>query len=173
VPSSVNLSDASTPPPPTLPILFWIHGGFFYEGAGTSPVFSGRWLCNATNTIVISINSRLGAYLQIFALSVCLQKYFYGAYITSAFTKIYERSNPLSQTKWILVLAVAAFYISWRCFMFPEAQKYVYLQKSHKDLFFHQNCAWHCILTIGVRNNSWWKRTHSMFPFTTKNLCEI
>uniref|UniRef100_H2XUP7 Carboxylic ester hydrolase n=1 Tax=Ciona intestinalis TaxID=7719 RepID=H2XUP7_CIOIN len=59
VPSAFNLAD--TKPSNLLPVLFYIHGGFFFADSGTSYLEDGRWLCNATNTVVVTINYRLGA----------------------------------------------------------------------------------------------------------------
>lgn len=43
-----------------LPVLLWIHGGAFTSGSGTTPKYDGRHLSNATDSIVVSINYRLG-----------------------------------------------------------------------------------------------------------------
>ena len=42
------------------PVLFWIHGGGFTIGSGSSPVYSGRTLSQQGNTVVVTINYRLG-----------------------------------------------------------------------------------------------------------------
>ncbi|XP_077971643.1 crystal protein-like [Styela clava] len=60
VPKTVDLSSQN--PGTNLPVLLWIHGGAFFSGTGTSPKTDGRWLSQATNTIVVTINYRLGAY---------------------------------------------------------------------------------------------------------------
>ena len=57
VPSTVDLNSSVKP---ELPVLFWIHGGAFSFGSGTEPKYDGRYLANNTNTIVVSINYRLG-----------------------------------------------------------------------------------------------------------------
>uniref|UniRef100_F6VV38 Carboxylesterase type B domain-containing protein n=1 Tax=Ciona intestinalis TaxID=7719 RepID=F6VV38_CIOIN len=62
VPTSVDLSDPLTPPSDRLPVLLWLHGGGFATGSGTSPLYDGRYLSDVTNTIVVSINYRLGAF---------------------------------------------------------------------------------------------------------------
>ncbi|XP_078481983.1 crystal protein-like [Ciona intestinalis] len=59
VPSAIDLNDIK--PANLLPVLFYIHGGFFFADSGTSYLEDGRWLCNATNTVVVTINYRLGA----------------------------------------------------------------------------------------------------------------
>lgn len=43
-----------------LPVMFYIHGGSFMTGTGTSDGVDGRFLSNSTNTIIVSINYRLG-----------------------------------------------------------------------------------------------------------------
>nr|XP_039252805.1 acetylcholinesterase-like [Styela clava] len=58
VPIHVNLSDPSERPHDTLPVLFYIHGGSFNSGSGTGT--DGRELANVTNTVVVTINYRLG-----------------------------------------------------------------------------------------------------------------
>lgn len=59
-PRTVDLSDPDVPPTNRLPVFLWIHGGAFFAGSGTSPSTEGRWLSNVTNSIVVSINYRLG-----------------------------------------------------------------------------------------------------------------
>lgn len=43
------------------PVLVWIHGGAFSLGAGSLSVYDGSRLAAATNTVVVTINYRLGA----------------------------------------------------------------------------------------------------------------
>lgn len=43
------------------PILIWIHGGAFSLGAGSLAVYNGSRLAAATNTVVVTINYRVGA----------------------------------------------------------------------------------------------------------------
>ncbi len=43
------------------PVLVWIHGGAFSLGAGSLSVYDGARLAAATNTVVVTINYRLGA----------------------------------------------------------------------------------------------------------------
>ncbi|CAK8682117.1 unnamed protein product [Clavelina lepadiformis] len=61
VPRGVDLSDSMLPPNERLPVFVWFHGGGFLNGAATSPIYDGRFLSNATNTIVVTVNYRLGA----------------------------------------------------------------------------------------------------------------
>jgi len=56
----LNLSDPTMPPSDRLPVMVYIHGGNFISGAGTSSLYDGRYLSNITNTVVVSINYRLG-----------------------------------------------------------------------------------------------------------------
>ena len=44
-----------------LPVMVWIHGGGFISGANSLPMYDGAKLAEATNTVVVSINYRLGA----------------------------------------------------------------------------------------------------------------
>ena len=60
VPSSVDLSDPNNPPDERLPVMFWIHGGFFFQGAGTSFKLDAHKLSESTNTIVVKVNYRVG-----------------------------------------------------------------------------------------------------------------
>jgi para-nitrobenzyl esterase len=50
------------------PIMFWIHGGGFSTGSGSSPLVDGASLCRRGDVVSISVNHRLGAlghlYLQ-------------------------------------------------------------------------------------------------------------
>jgi para-nitrobenzyl esterase len=45
-----------------LPVMFWIHGGTFVTGAGSQPMFDGTSLAAQGNTVVVSINYRLGPF---------------------------------------------------------------------------------------------------------------
>lgn len=42
------------------PVLFWIHGGGFTGGAGSRPIYNGSTLAKQGNTVVVTINYRLG-----------------------------------------------------------------------------------------------------------------
>lgn len=42
------------------PVMFWIHGGGFTGGAGSSPIYDGRFLSQRGDVVVVSINYRLG-----------------------------------------------------------------------------------------------------------------
>jgi para-nitrobenzyl esterase len=43
------------------PVMVWIHGGAFVMGSGSSPLYSGRRLARRGDTVVVTINYRLGA----------------------------------------------------------------------------------------------------------------
>ena len=60
VPRSLNLNDSTNPPTEKLPVMIWIHGGFFFRGYNWNPDNDARWLAEATNTIIVAINYRVG-----------------------------------------------------------------------------------------------------------------
>ncbi len=43
------------------PVLFWIHGGGFLVGSGSTPVYDGSALARTGDIVVVTINYRLGA----------------------------------------------------------------------------------------------------------------
>ena len=53
------------------PVMFYIHGGAYSHGSGSSPLYDGRALCQRGNVVVVTVNHRLNAfgylYLQRFA----------------------------------------------------------------------------------------------------------
>ncbi|XP_039252803.2 crystal protein-like [Styela clava] len=61
-PASMNLKNATKPPSERLPVLFYIHGGFFIINSATQPRHDGRELANVTGTVVVTINYRLGPF---------------------------------------------------------------------------------------------------------------
>jgi para-nitrobenzyl esterase len=42
------------------PVLFWIHGGAFSMGSGSTPLHDGRTLASRGNVVIVTINYRLG-----------------------------------------------------------------------------------------------------------------
>lgn len=53
------------------PVLVWIHGGAYLNGAGYEPLYDGRRLARRGDVVVVSINYRLGA-LGFLYLGGCL-----------------------------------------------------------------------------------------------------
>ena len=44
------------------PVLFYIHGGAFDEGSGSSPLYDGTHLCQRGDVVVVTVNHRLNAF---------------------------------------------------------------------------------------------------------------
>ncbi len=44
------------------PVMFYIHGGAYANGSGSSPLYDGVRLCNRGNVVIVSINHRLNAF---------------------------------------------------------------------------------------------------------------
>ncbi|TTK00920.1 Anoctamin-1 [Bagarius yarrelli] len=59
VPMSVNLSVKTKDP---LPVMVWIHGGDFIAGSASKPLYDGRFISNYSNTVVVNVEYRLGAF---------------------------------------------------------------------------------------------------------------
>ncbi|XP_062238370.1 crystal protein [Platichthys flesus] len=59
VPLDVNFPSPLQSP---LPIMVWIHGGDFIAGSASKPLYDGRFISNFTNTIVVGMEYRLGAF---------------------------------------------------------------------------------------------------------------
>nr|XP_046235639.1 cAMP-regulated D2 protein [Scatophagus argus] len=45
-----------------LPVMVWIHGGDFIAGSASKPLYDGRFISNFTQTVVVSLEYRLGAF---------------------------------------------------------------------------------------------------------------
>ena len=61
VPNSVSLGQLKSAKFEQLfPVMVFIHGGAYKVGTGTNKAFDGRFLSNSANTIVVTINYRLG-----------------------------------------------------------------------------------------------------------------
>ena len=43
-----------------LPVMFWIHGGAYSKGSATSVLYKAEKLSLETNTIIVTVNYRLG-----------------------------------------------------------------------------------------------------------------
>ena len=50
--------------------MFYIHGGAFLTGSSTNDELDGRFLSKSTNTIVVSLNYRLGKYNYVCMFTV-------------------------------------------------------------------------------------------------------
>ncbi|KAF4114920.1 crystal protein [Onychostoma macrolepis] len=59
VPLSVDLAAPLLTP---LPVMLWIHGGDFIAGSASKPLYDGRYISNFTQTLVVSVAYRLGAF---------------------------------------------------------------------------------------------------------------
>uniref|UniRef100_A0A671T8B6 Si:ch73-89b15.3 n=1 Tax=Sinocyclocheilus anshuiensis TaxID=1608454 RepID=A0A671T8B6_9TELE len=59
VPLSVNLAAPLLKP---LPVMLWIHGGDFIAGSASKQLYDGRYISNFTQTLVVSVAYRLGAF---------------------------------------------------------------------------------------------------------------
>jgi para-nitrobenzyl esterase len=44
------------------PVMFWIHGGAFLNGAGSSPIYNGTTFARHGDVVVVTVNYRLGAF---------------------------------------------------------------------------------------------------------------
>ncbi|CAL8405568.1 unnamed protein product [Arctogadus glacialis] len=54
--------DFSAPLLRPLPVLVWVHGGDFIAGSASKPLYDGRVLSNASNSLLVSLEYRLGAF---------------------------------------------------------------------------------------------------------------
>ncbi|RXN37189.1 cAMP-regulated D2 -like protein [Labeo rohita] len=59
VPLNVNFAAPLLKP---LPVMLWIHGGDFIAGSASKPLYDGRYISNFTETVVVSVAYRLGAF---------------------------------------------------------------------------------------------------------------
>jgi para-nitrobenzyl esterase len=44
------------------PVMFWIHGGAFVNGAGSTPIYDGTRFATHGDVVVVTVNYRLGAF---------------------------------------------------------------------------------------------------------------
>jgi len=44
------------------PVMFYIHGGAYSHGSGSSPLYDGTRLCRRGDVVVVTVNHRLGAF---------------------------------------------------------------------------------------------------------------
>ncbi|XP_031732756.1 cholinesterase 1 [Anarrhichthys ocellatus] len=59
VPLNVEFSSPLGTP---LPVIVWIHGGDFIAGSASKPLYDGRFISNFTQTVVVNLEYRLGAF---------------------------------------------------------------------------------------------------------------
>jgi para-nitrobenzyl esterase len=57
---TLNVWTPATPPAELAPVLLWVHGGSFVTGSGGDALYDGQALSEATGSVVITINYRLG-----------------------------------------------------------------------------------------------------------------
>ena len=59
---TVNVWTPAVAPPKPAPVLVWIHGGTFMTGSGGDQDYDGRKLSEATGSVVVTLNYRLGPF---------------------------------------------------------------------------------------------------------------
>ncbi|QCQ93122.1 carboxylesterase/lipase family protein [Rhodococcus sp. SGAir0479] len=47
---------------PRKPVMVWIHGGSYFRGASSQPVYDGRGLAESGDVVVVTVNYRLGVF---------------------------------------------------------------------------------------------------------------
>lgn len=57
----LNIWSPDVSPEARLPVLVWIHGGAFFQGSGSVPIYNGRELASH-GVVVVTINYRLGVF---------------------------------------------------------------------------------------------------------------
>lgn len=57
---TLNVWSPASPAPPR-PVMVWIHGGGFMNGAASMPIYNGRFLAAGGDVVVVTVNYRLGA----------------------------------------------------------------------------------------------------------------
>ncbi|CAK8688944.1 unnamed protein product [Clavelina lepadiformis] len=58
VPNGIDLSNPETPPKADRPVLVWFHGGAFWFGSGLSSIYDGRYLTQAIDAVIVTLNYR-------------------------------------------------------------------------------------------------------------------
>jgi para-nitrobenzyl esterase len=61
VSSGMNSSSVPTDSAARFPVAVWIHGGGFMFGASSLPIYRGDVYASTTNTVIVTLNYRLGA----------------------------------------------------------------------------------------------------------------
>src|SRR6185312_5877185 len=57
------------------PVLFYIHGGAFDEGSGSSPLYDGTRLCRRGDVVVVTVNHRLNAFGYLYLGQLAAPQY--------------------------------------------------------------------------------------------------
>lgn len=57
------------------PVLFYIHGGAFDEGSGSSPLYDGTRLCARGDVVVVTVNHRLNAFGYLYLGQLAPRQY--------------------------------------------------------------------------------------------------
>ena len=57
---TINVPQNSNVGGTKLPVMVWVHGGGFFQGAGNDRLYDAERLSNLTGTIVVTLNYRLG-----------------------------------------------------------------------------------------------------------------
>jgi para-nitrobenzyl esterase len=57
------------------PVLFYIHGGAFDEGSGSSPLYDGTRLCQRGDVVVVTVNHRLNAFGYLYLAPLAGREY--------------------------------------------------------------------------------------------------
>jgi para-nitrobenzyl esterase len=57
------------------PVLFYIHGGAFDEGSGSSPLYDGARLCRRGDVVVVTVNHRLNAFGYLYLGRLAAPRY--------------------------------------------------------------------------------------------------
>lgn len=57
------------------PVLFYIHGGAFDEGSGSSPLYDGTRLCRRGDVVVVTVNHRLNAFGYLYLRQLAAAHY--------------------------------------------------------------------------------------------------
>ncbi|MGH8303357.1 MAG: carboxylesterase family protein, partial [Steroidobacteraceae bacterium] len=57
------------------PVLFYIHGGAFDEGSGSSPLYDGARLCRRGDVVVVTVNHRLNAFGYLYLGRLAARQY--------------------------------------------------------------------------------------------------
>jgi para-nitrobenzyl esterase len=59
---TLNVWAPKSLPAKAAPVMVWIHGGGFVTGSGSDPAYDGQALSEATGSVIVSLNYRLGPF---------------------------------------------------------------------------------------------------------------